>query len=63
MFHEYDREAQPMFSMGETCLDHCNSKERHKIFTGKIEQLRAHCTPQPDRLNSLNIDNELYAKV
>ena len=52
-----------MFSTGETCLDHCNSKERHEIFTGKTEQLRAHCTPQPDRLKSLNIDDELYAKV
>ena len=62
-FRKHNREAQPVFSTGETCLDHCNSKERHKIFTGKTEQLRAHCTPQPDRLNSLNIDDELYAKV
>ena len=64
-FHRHDRLAQPVFSTGETFLDHYSSMEKDKKadYEGKTEYMRSHCTPQPDRLNSLIMKDELFAKV
>ena len=38
-------------------------KDKRMEYEGKTEYMRSHCMPQPDRLNSLNMDDELFAKV
>ena len=38
-------------------------KDKKADYEGKTEYMRSHCTPQPDRLNSLIMKDELFAKV
>ena len=38
-------------------------KNKKMEYEEKTEYMRSHCMPQLDRLNSLNMDNELFAKV
>ena len=54
-----------MFSTGETCLDHYSSMEKDKKadYEGRTEYVRSHCTPQPDKLNSLSMKDELFTKA
>ena len=47
------------------CLDHYSSmgKDKKADYEGKTKYMRSHCMPQPDRLNSLSMKDELFSKV
>ena len=63
-FRSIERDTQVILSTDKFCRSHHGQIDNEKDDDeSSLEHLRAHCIPQPDRLNTLHKTDDLYAKV